>query len=40
MNDGALIVTSLFYAINTITQLIIPFVDPGVIPKILLNYDD
>jgi hypothetical protein len=40
MEAGIIAVTSIIYAISTITQLLIPFVDPGIIPKILLNYDE
>ena len=40
MGDGIIVVTAIIYTLCTITQLIIPFVDPGIIPKILLNYDE
>jgi hypothetical protein len=40
MDNGIIAVTSVIYIICTITQLTIPFVDPGIIPKILLNYDE
>jgi palmitoyltransferase ZDHHC9/14/18 len=28
------------YAVNTLVQLVFPFIDPGVLPKILLHYDE
>ena len=39
MDVGIIVVTSIIYAIATVTQLLFPFVDPGIIPKILLKYD-
>lgn len=33
-------VTAIAYSINTITQLIFPFVDPGIVPKILIDYEE
>jgi hypothetical protein len=39
MDIGIIVVTSIIYAVTTVTQLLFPFIDPGIIPKILLNYD-
>lgn len=41
LNPAPLItLTTIAYAINTITQLIFPFVDPGIVPKILIDYEE
>ena len=39
-NQGLIVLTVLLYILITIINLVIPFIDPGILPKILFEFDD
>lgn len=40
MNLGMVLATLIAYAICTAVHIVFPFIDPGIIPKILPDFDD
>ena len=39
-NQGLVVLTVLLYIVITVINVLIPLIDPGILPKILFEFDD